>query len=486
MVDRTSKLRADQHIHNFHQGVLRFIDTMVMTGKEPVGAMGNDTAPAVFSDLRRALTDFKKQRFAMITNPSIHPYTESDIMSLKKSLGSFKGIDGNKTNKNILDSAIITKKTLDKLDEYYDIVPIDCTFDYPGTFETFQTRKEEIKKQALDIAKQDKQSLLTNEHAGEGRAPFELDMIGPAVHLHLLNEGVRGQTALHGRPMEASSPHDIACLFGSGFDTVNPHLVEHTIAQRHYDGMYGDMSFDQCFENYFQGSDFGLVTVMAKMGICSLESYRGAFQFEALGFGPKYIEEFAPGVHSEIGGFELEDFYKRAVRFHQEALDSIAAEKRLPDRGIHRISQSPDAEDHANVGPHIAKLQEATKTDDFNLFLEYAEEKRAYNKEHPTQIRDLWDIEYIKDPSEVTEEDLEGVQSVEEICSTLGAASMSYGSTSPEQFEDIALGTKMAGAQWKSGEGGVPDKLKEEEWPYKGVQIASGRFIDVKVPRSCR
>ncbi len=482
MQNLARELLIKQHLLGLHQESFQSIDHMVETGNELVGAMGNDTAPAVFSDKRRPITDFKKQNFAQITNPAIHPGTELDVMNLEMSLGTFKDIDGDKTDKKVIATPIITSETLDVLKQKYDIVEIDCTFDCSGTFESFQQRKEQIIAEAEAAARDGKQILLTNEHADKDKIPFELDMIGPAVHLHLLDKNLRGQTALHARPMEAHTTHDFACLIGSGFNTVNPYLVEHTIAQRHAAGHYGDLAFDKCFENYFKASDFGLLTIMAKKGICAVESYCGAFEFEAFGLGPEYIDEFAPGMPSEIGGFELEDLYDRAVRFHEESLEKIAGKARLPHRGIHTISLTPDGQDHANVGQHIQMLQDATKAGDQKLFEQYAAEKEAYNKANPTQIRDLWDLQYVKSPSEVTEADLEGVQSADEIVKHLGVASMSFGSTSPKQHADTEEGARRAGAKWQSGEGGLPPERKKNEWSGKGIQVASGRFgLDIEV-----
>jgi glutamate synthase (NADPH/NADH) large chain len=488
MVSAPRELLTQMHIAGLHQEALEFIDHMVLNASEPVGAMGNDTAPAIFSDKRRALTDLLKQAFAQITNPSIHPYTEADVMSLETVLASFFDAEGEKTDKPVirLPSAIVTAATLNAVGEHVETVEIDCTFDHPGTLETFEKRIEEIRRQAEELARQGKHIVLTNEHAGPGRAPFEMAMIGPAVHLHLIDKGLRDQVSLHGRATEAFSPHDQAVLIGFGLDTVSSGIVEKLIAARHAAGEYGDMALEQCFENYFKAADFGVLTIMAKMGICTAASYRGAFQFEAFGLGKEYVKKFAPGVHSEIGGFELEDFYARAVRFHTEALAAAAEGKRLPHRGIHKIKQGADAEDHAISAAHIDMLQRATREEDFDtglkIFLGYAAGKRSFNVENPTQIRDLWDVLYKKDLQHITEEELVGVEPAESIKARLGVASMSYGSTSPEQFHDLHNGAKMAGAKWMSGEGGLPPDLKTIRFVGKGIQIASGRFaIDIEV-----
>ena len=478
-------LLARQHIAGFHRETKQFIIDMVK-GAEPVGAMGNDTAPAAFSDNRRPLSDFYKQMFAQITNPSIHPNTEDDVMSTVTHLGGFYGQDGKPKDAKVgrLPTANISNKTLDVIREKFATVEIDCTFDFDGTYEDYVARIADIKMQAEEAAKAGQHIILTNEAANldnPDRVPFEILHIGSAVHLHLGQKGLRDQVSINGRDMGAATTHDAACIIGSGLDTFNPGLAEETIIERHFAGEFDDRPLEECIGQYYSNLDAGLKVIMAKKGIAGVASYRGAYEFEAYGLGKEFVAEFTEGVHSEIGGFELEDLYERAKRFHEEAQENIALGKILVNRGIHSISQNEKGEAHANQGVHISALQRATKEENpeagLKAFLDYAADTEAHRSEHPTQVRDLWDLQYVKRPEDVTEEDLEGVESVEDIMKSYGVASMSFGSTSPEQVRDLYLAAKAVGATWHSGEGGLPKEIKEDEaWGGKSLQVASGRF----------
>lgn len=463
---------------------------MVETGKEAIGSMGDDAPPAVISDVYRPLSHFFRQNFSQVTNPPIDPLREDRVMSLKtrfKNLGNILASDSTQTDVFVLESPVLSngmyKRFMGMLGDRASV--IDCTFVPPAKDAqpglSLKSCLDRIQQEAEDAVRSGHEHvILTDENQGEGRIACPMILAASAVQSHLVKQGLRSFCSITVRSAECMDTHYFAVLVGVGATCVNAYLAQDCIAERHAKGLFGDLSLNDCVRRFKESIEAGLLKILSKMGISVISSYRGGYNFEALGLSRALVAEYFPGMTSRISGIGLAGLEHKAVEIHAKAFDEDVVS--LPIGGFYRIRRN--GERHALDGALIHKLQSACDTGSYSRFKAYSHGLRELD---PVQLRDLMDFKNTN-PSIP----LDQVQSINEIRKRFLTPGMSLGALSPEAHGALNIAMNRIGAKSVSGEGGEDRErykpLPNGDNPNSAVkQVASGRFgVTAEYLNQCR
>jgi glutamate synthase (NADPH/NADH) large chain len=450
------------------------IQPMVEDGKEAVGSMGDDTPLAVLSNRYRNLEHFFRQNFSQVTNPPIDPLREFRVMSLKTRFGNFVNVldsDAGDHQVLVLDSPVVTNKHYAALKaQFKDAAEIDCTFNVREGEGALRRAFDRIRAEAEDAVRTGHAHIfLTDENIGPDRMALPMIMATGGVHSHLVRQGLRTFASINVRSAECLDTHYFAVLIGAGATTVNAYLTEMTIMDRQARGLFGDLSLDECMERYRHAINQGLMKIMSKMGISVISSYRGGYNFEAVGLSRALAAEFFPGMSSRVSGIGLPGIEKKLKELHKGAFSSDVVT--LPVGGLYRYRRG--GETHAFEGNLIHMLQSAVATDSYSQYLRYSQALRDLP---PIHLRDLLDLRLSDHPVP-----LEQVESTTSIRKRFITPGMSLGALSPEAHETLAIAMNRIGAKAVSGEGGEGrERFKPRpngDNPCSNIkQVASGRF----------
>ncbi len=451
------------------------LSPMAEGGKEAIGSMGDDTPLAVISDKPRLISQFFRQNFSQVTNPPIDSLRERYVMSLKTRFGNLANILDTEDRRErvlVLPSPVLTGADWHRLKTHFgrSAAEIDCTFEAEGGPDRLRAAIQRIRNQAEQAVREGRSELfLTDEHVSEGRVAIAGVLAAAAVHTHLVRRGLRSYASINVRSAECLDTHYYAVLIGVGATTVNAYLAEAAIVDRHGRGLFGDMSIEQCLTNHRTAIEDGLLKIMAKMGIAVISSYRGGYNFEAVGLSRALVNDLFPGMPAKISGEGYNSLHYSAMVRHEAAWDQHVAT--LPIGGFYR--QRDGGETHAYSAQLMHLLQTAVATDSYSTYLQFA---RGVGDLPPVYLRDLLQFNF---PNEGVPVDQ--VEAITEIRKRFVTPGMSLGALSPEAHETLAIAMNRIGAKAVSGEGGE-DKLRYQ--PYDNgdnanstiKQIASGRF----------
>lgn len=458
-----------------HEDLELILQPQVMTAKEAIGSMGDDTPLAVLSSHYRNLSHYFRQNFSQVTNPPIDSLREHRVMTLKTRFGNFNNVlDAGHTQAGalVLDSPVITNREWRVLIEYFgnEAQVIDCTFDVEGGEGALREAIERIRREAEDAVREGRGHLfLSDEKISATRAPVPMILATGGLHTHLINEGLRTFTSLNVRSAECLDPHYFAVLVGAGATTVNAYLAQDAIADRHAKGLFGDLSLEDCICRAANAIDQGLLKILSKMGISVISSYRGGNNFEALGLSRSLVAEFFPGMPTKISGIGLSGIQSNVLQQHDKAFGEDGAT--LPIGGVYRYRRGGEV--HAHDGQLIHLLQTAVGQDNYAKYLTYS---RGLHSLPPVNLRDLMDFRRPHEPLP-----LDGVESITQIRKRFITPGMSLGALSKEAHETLAIAMNRIGAKSVSGEGGEDSRRYQ---PFENgdnanspiKQIASGRF----------
>ncbi len=448
---------------------------MVEDAKEAIGSMGDDTPLAVISDRPRTLSHFFRQNFSQVTNPPIDSLRETRVMSLKTRFSNFGNIldsDARQEGVMVLDSPVLTNKGWDLLLAHFGAATavIDCTFDIADGPEGLRAAIARVREEAEIAVRSGKSQLfLTDENQSATRAGITMILAAAGVHTHLVRKGLRTYASINVRSSECLDTHYFAVLIGIGATTVNAWLTQEAIADRHARGLFGQLTYDDCVARYKKAIDDGLLKIMAKMGIAVVSSYRGGYNFEAVGLSRALVNDFFPGMPAKISGEGFVSLHINAKLRHDAAWDEEALA--LPIGGLYRYRAGSEA--HAYQAGLIHLLQKAVADDSYSEYLQFSNGVRELP---PIYLRDLLEFNWAKTPAPV-----ESIESITEIRKRFVTPGMSLGALGPEAHETLAIAMNRIGAKAVSGEGGE-DSIRFKPYPNgdnanSGVkQIASGRF----------
>ncbi|WP_136163599.1 glutamate synthase large subunit [Sphingomonas flavalba] len=451
------------------------LSPMVEDGKEAIGSMGDDTPLAVISEKPRLISQFFRQNFSQVTNPPIDSLRESNVMSLKTRFGNLANIldtGGQRADVLVLDSPVLDNRGWARLQAYFadQSATIDCTFPRDGGQDALRAAIAQVRAEAEKAVREGRTELfLTDEHVGPDRVAMQMVLAAAAVHTHLVRKGLRSYASVNVRSAECLDTHYFAVLIGVGATTVNAYLAEAAIADRHGRGLFGDVALDTCIARYRAAIDGGLLKIMAKMGIAVISSYRGGYNFEAVGLSRALVNDLFPGMPAKISGEGYVSLTVNALDRHEAAFDDTVVT--LPVGGFYR--QRYMGETHAYTAPLMHLLQTAVASDSYSTYLQFS---RGVRDLPPIYLRDLFEFNYAEQPVP-----LDQVEAITEIRKRFVTPGMSLGALSPEAHETLAIAMNRIGAKAVSGEGGE-DRVRYK--PYANgdnansvvKQVASGRF----------
>ena len=470
------ELRMRQRAAGYTMEDLELIlQPMVADAKEATGSMGDDTPLAVLSRGYRGLHHFFRQQFSQVTNPPVDSLRESRVMSLNTRLGNLTNVldeDASQTDILLLASPVVSNVGFDAMLRYIGEAAseIDCTFAVDGGGDALYDAIARIRTQAEDAVRGGSlHVILDDRDIGPGRAAIPMILAAGAVHSHLVRHDLRTYTSINVRAAECLDVHYVAVLVGVGATTVNPYLAEASIADRHRRGLFPGLTLDECLERYRTAVDQGLLKVMSKMGIAVVSSYRGGYNFEAIGLSRTLVADVFPAMPSRISGIGYTGIERKVLDLHAAATADGAAI--LPVGGLYRYRVTGEV--HAFAPQLIHTLQAAVATDSYQLYKKYCQ---GIREQAPVNLRDLMDFRALGEPVPVDE-----VESITEIRKRFQSGSMSLGALSVEAHETLAIAMNRMGAMSCSGEGGEdPERYRPradgDNANSNIKQIASARF----------
>jgi glutamate synthase (NADPH/NADH) large chain len=451
------------------------LSPMVEDAKEAIGSMGDDTPLAVISDKPRTISHFFRQNFSQVTNPPIDSLRERHVMSLKTRFSNLANIleeDAQNSHVLVLDSPALTCAEWTRLRAHFGdaVADIDCTFAAKGTHEELRGAIARIREEAEQAVREGRTELfLTDENIGSDRVGIAMVLAAAAVHTHLVRKGLRSYASINVRSAECLDTHYFAVLIGVGATTVNAYLAEACIADRQARGLFGKLDVDTCISRYRTAINEGLLKIMSKMGIAVISSYRGGYNFEAVGLSRALVNDLFPGMPTKISGEGYTSLHYSATLRHEAAYDEAIV--KLPIGGFYR--QRNGGESHAYSAQLMHLLQTSVATDSYSTYLQFS---RGVRDLPPVYLRDLMEFNFAREAVPIDE-----VEAITEIRKRFVTPGMSLGALSPEAHETLAIAMNRIGAKAVSGEGGE-DAVRFK--PYENgdnansviKQIASGRF----------
>ncbi|MDB4749373.1 glutamate synthase large subunit [Rubripirellula sp.] len=453
--------------------------------RDPVGSMGNDSAIACLSDKPRMIYDYFKQLFAQVTNPSIDSIREEVIMSLECYIGPEKNlleVSPEHCHRLLVDHPILTNEEVAALkhlnNKGWKSRVIDITFDRSEGKAGLQKTLSRIAVEAEAAADEGIEMLvLSDREMGQDRVPVSALMAVGAVHHHLVKQAKRTRIGLAIETGEAREVHHHCLLIGYGADAINPYLAFESLWQARRDGLMDpSLDDDKVVAAYRKGVGKGMLKVMAKMGISTLQSYKGAQIFEALGLKDEVIDACFVGTASRIQGVSFDVIAEETLRRHNlgfpENVDSRL--KQLPNPGEYHWRA--EGEKHAWSPLSISSLQIAARKNDESEYWKFAQAINQDSRSRCT-LRGLLDF----DDSSVTPIPIEEVESASEIVKRFCTGAMSFGSISAESHETLAIAMNRLGGKSNTGEGGEDpirfQTLENGDSKRSAIkQVASGRF----------
>ena len=454
--------------------------------RDPLGSMGNDAALACLSDKPRLMFDYFKQLFAQVTNPAIDSIREEVIMSLECLIGPEGNLLSSKAenaHRLRLKNPILSNEELSSiknLNQYdWKTKVIDITYPkeegHSGILKTIDRVCAESES-AID----DNYSfiVLSDKNLNEQNLAISSLIACSSVSQHLVKNEKRTKTALIVETGEAREVHHHCLLFGYGADAINPYLAFEALWQSQIDGLLNSAditSYEDLIEAYKKGVKKGVLKVMAKIGISTLQSYKGAQIFEAVGLADEIIDKSFPGTASRVQGVNFEALSKEAKRRHdlgypKEKNGKVSV---LSNPGDFHWRNGGDS--HMWDPKTISSLQLAARNNDESAYWEFAKHANE-NTTKSSTLRGL-----LKFSSSNPSIDIDQVESESEIVKRFATGAMSLGSISTESHESLAIAMNKLGGKSNTGEGGEdPIRFKPLD---DGIskrsaikQVASGRF----------
>lgn len=470
LVENIPDLLYKQHLNQYtFEDIHKYLLPLANEGKDPIGSMGNDTPLAVLSDRPQSLFMYFKQLFAQVTNPPIDSIREKVVTSTITYLGPEGNLlhpDENNAKRIQLKSPLLKASEINQLRNHPQFKMVTLPLEFSGSLE----QKMDEVTTAAEQAIHDGHAfiLLSDRSVRPGETVIPVLLAASGVHHHLVRLGIRTKVSILIESAEVKEVHHVAALLGYGADAIYPYLVYGTLQQAIEEG-HLTKSYEEVVTAVVKGFTDGVVKVMAKMGISTIQSYRGAQIFEAVGIGHTVIDRYFTGTKSQLDGIDLETIQKEAELKVSYALDHAT----LPLESGSQYQWRANGEHHAFHPKTIHTLQWATRKNDIGLYRQYAE---MANEERIGFLRNLFDIH-----SERKAVPLDEVEPVSRIVRRFKTGAMSFGSISKEAHETLAIAMNRLGGKSNSGEGGEhPSRYtKESNGDFRRSaikQIASGRF----------
>lgn len=465
------------------------LSPMARDGVEAVGSMGSDTPLAVLSDRPKLLYDYFQQLFAQVTNPPIDSIREEIVTSAETTIGSERNLlqpEPESCHLIELKTPILSNEDLAKLKQLAKQPPGQYPYDFtaivlPIIFDPTQgvagltAAMEAICIQA-DQAIADGVNLiiLSDRSLDAQKAPIPALLAVSGLHHHLIRTGTRTRVGLVLESGEPREVHHFATLIGYGCGAINPYLAFETIDDMIRQNLLVNIDYKTACKHYIKAATKGVIKVASKLGVSTIQSYRGAQIFEAVGLNRSVIDRYFTWTASRIEGVDLEVIAQEAILRHSHAFPDRPVNGQTLDVGG-EYQWRKDGEAHLFSPETIHTLQTAVRTGNYDLFKKYAALVNEQNQKYFT-LRGLLEF---KQRSPIP---IEEVEPVAAIMKRFKTGAMSYGSISKEAHESLAIAMNRIGGKSNTGEGGEdPERYtwtnKQGDSKNSAIkQVASGRF----------
>ncbi|XP_017778154.1 PREDICTED: glutamate synthase [NADH], amyloplastic isoform X1 [Nicrophorus vespilloides] len=470
---------ADQRLSLFNystETIYMLLLPMIQSKKEALGSMGNDVPLACLSQFTPLLYDYFKQLFAQVTNPPIDPFREKVVMSLQCPIGPEANIlqpSSKQVHRLWLKQPILSISDLNvlKLTNHrnWSSKIIDLTYPAEDGPNRMVPRLMEICKEAEEASEKHQIIILSDRNAGQERVPISCLLSLGAVHHHLIETRSRMKVALIVESAEIREVHHICVLLGYGADAICPYLAMELARSLRESGVL-DASFtdEVIYENYSQAMQTGISKVMAKMGISTLQSYKGAQIFEAVGLADDVIDKCFKGTPSRIGGVTLDMLAMESFERYNNTYK--LAPDRLVLRDIGNFHWRAGGEQHLNQPESIAALQISAQTKNENDYKMFQES--TMQSVRNCMLRGRLLLRTLDHQLPLSE-----VEPASEIVKRFVTGAMSFGSISIESHQTLAVAMNKIGGKSNTGEGGEnPERYLDNKSRSAIKQVASGRF----------
>ena len=478
-------LHVRQQIFGYTLEDLRMImEPMAVTGAEAVGSMGNDAPLAVLSDRPQLVFNYFKQLFAQVTNPPLDAIREELVTSTESFIGCEQNLfdeTPDHCRQLKLKEPIITNYELEKIRNInvdglssVTLPALFCVDDGAGSLEK---ALEELCGKASQAVRDGYSIIILSDRGVDAhRAPMPSLLATAAVHHRLIRDGSR---TLVGLVVESGEPREVAhfaLLVGYGAGAINPYLAFETLDDMAREEILPDkIDAEWAERNYIRAVHKGVVKVMSKMGISTIQGYRGAQIFEAVGLSQELVDRYFTWTSSRVGGIGLDVMEEETRRRHSRAYPyrEVAADLELDSGGVYQWRR--DGEYHMYNPDSIAKLQDGARTGNYRTYKEFADLIDAQDRKMAT-LRGLLEFKTLDEPIPLND-----VEPAKEIVKHFATGAISLGSISREAHETLAIAMNRIGARSNTGEGGedyrryTPDSNGDSR-NSAIKQVASGRF----------
>ncbi|HJO61109.1 MAG: glutamate synthase large subunit [SAR202 cluster bacterium] len=459
------------------------LEPMAVNGYEPTGSMGNDAPLAFLSDHNPILFNYFKQLFAQVSNPPLDAIREELVTSLRGTLGEEKNLFAETPDhcrQITLRQPIITDLDLGRIknssQKNLTAKTISTLFD-PSVTSGFKDALSRINKEASDAIKEGHSILILSDRGvGKSQAPLPSLLATSAVHHHLIRKGERSKAGIVVETGEAREVAHFAALIGYGAAAINPYLafetIRNQISQKEFEN---DIDATEAIRNYISACHKGILKIMSKMGISTIQSYRGAQIFEAVGLNQSVIDEYFTWTPSRIGGIGIEEIEREYITRHTSGYGTKrnAANLEVSQGGQYQWRR--DGEFHMWNPNTITSLQHAVRENSWDSYEQFADSVDQETRRLST-IRGLLDFKKSDNPISIDE-----VEPAKEIVRRFATGAISLGSISREAHETMAIAMNRIQARSNTGEGGEDHSryVLDPNGDSRNSaikQVASGRF----------
>ncbi|MEX0332087.1 MAG: glutamate synthase large subunit [Puniceicoccaceae bacterium] len=478
------RLRERQIAFGYSYEDLRFLlGPTAEKGVQPIASMGNDTPLAVLSNQSKLMYQYFKQIFAQVTNPALDCIREELVTATETFIGSEGNLlqPGPDSCRMIrLESPLINNKVLAQLREIsiegFLSATLDMVFPAEQGGEGLQNALERLFSEADTAINSGVNVLiLSDRNITQKKAAIPTLLAMAGLHHHLVRSGTRTRVSIVLETGEAREVHHFSVLLGYGADAINPYMAFESLDQMIQENMLG-LDLDKAIYNYLKGSTKGVVKTMAKMGISTVASYRGAQIFEAIGISTRLIKKYFTGTAGRVEGVGINEIAEEVLRRHRKAFPDRHVEddeRALDPGGMYQWRRK--GEYHLFNPRTIHLLQKAVRTGDYASFKEYSQQVNDHSESFCT-LRGLMKFKNNRKSIPIDE-----VEPIEAITKRFKTGAMSYGSISQEAHETLAIAMNRIGGKSNTGEGGE-DPIRFKPLPNGDSkrsaikQVASGRF----------
>jgi glutamate synthase (NADPH/NADH) large chain len=465
-----------------HEDLRLLLGPMARAGEEPIGSMGTDTALAVLSDRPRPLYDYFKQLFAQVTNPPLDQIREELVTSMESTIGP----EGNLLRASpescrqiVIPDPVLSNEEVAKLRHvrhpWFRSVTLPMLYPVADGAAGLERALAELQARASDALDAGHNIvILSDRGVTRERAAIPSLLATAAVHHHLVKTGERTRCGLVVETGDAREVHHVCLLIGYGAGAVNPWVAFETLDDLIEQGALPGVDRVKAVRNYIKALNKGILKVMAKMGISTLQSYCGAQIFEAVGLNRDVIDRYFTGTASRVSGIGVDVIAEEVRRRHQDAFPSRPAGHAELDWGG-EYQWRRDGEYHLFNPDTVFKLQHATRSGQARIFREYTRLVDDQSRQLAT-LRGLFTFKAAERPVPLDE-----VEGVEAILARFATGAMSYGSISQEAHETLAIAMNRLGGKSNTGEGGEDSAryVRDANGDSRRSaikQVASGRF----------